>query len=290
MIGFAQNVTDRIKVEKELRFAKQSTDEVSKAKEAFLAHMSHEIRTPMSGILGIASLLRKTKLDTQQRGYLQLIQEAAGNLLVIVNDILDLEKIVAGKLQLERIAFKVVDKISLTIQSFIYKAEEKELGLVFQNAIPPDLVVAGDPYRLSQVLKNILSKALKLTEAGHINIATGIRERNEEWVVVEITISDTGIGISEERIWTIFEPFEQADAAISRKYGGTGLGLTICKNMIEMQNGELLVQSEEGKGSAFTIRIPYHLSKEAMQEKEGTRRSIIKSLGIREYWWRRMWN
>ena len=279
VIGFSQDITDRIKMEKELRFAKQSTDEVSKAKEAFLAHMSHEIRTPMSGILGIASLLRKTKLDTQQRGYLQLIQEAAGNLLVIVNDILDLEKIVAGKLQLERIAFKVVDKISLTIQSFIYKAEEKELGLVFQNAIPPDLVVAGDPYRLSQVLNNILSNALKFTEAGHITIATGISERNDDWVVVEITISDTGIGISADRIRAIFEPFEQGDAAVSRKYGGTGLGLTICKNMIEMQNGELLVRSEEGKGSAFTIRIPYNLSKEAMQVNETNRVIDYKSLG-----------
>jgi PAS domain S-box-containing protein len=282
VIGFSQDVTERIKIEKELRFAKQLTDEVAKAKEAFLAHMSHEIRTPMNGILGIASLLSKTKLADQQRNYLKLIQESAGNLLVIVNDILDLEKIVAGKLQLEKIAFKIVDKIATTSQSFIYKAEEKELGLIFQNSIPADLVVDGDPYRLSQVLNNILSNALKFTEHGHINITTGIRERNEESVVVEITISDTGIGISEERIWTIFEPFEQADAAISRKYGGTGLGLTICKNMIEMQHGELLVQSTEGKGSAFTIRIPYQISVETMEEKESNEEINYKSLGSKK--------
>ncbi|MDP4256438.1 MAG: response regulator, partial [Bacteroidota bacterium] len=283
VIGFSQDVTERIKIEKELRFAKDLTDEVARAKEAFLAHMSHEIRTPMNGILGIASLLSKTKLADQQRNYLKLIQEAAGNLLVIVNDILDLEKIVAGKLQLEKIAFKIVDKIATTTQSFIYKAEEKELGLIFQNSIPGDLVVVGDPYRLSQVLNNILSNALKFTEKGHINITTCIREREEDTVLVEIVISDTGIGISESRIWTIFEPFEQADATISRKFGGTGLGLTICKNMVEMQQGELLVQSTEGKGSAFIIRIPYQISVETMEEAEEETEEIdFKSLGPRK--------
>ena len=279
VIGFSQDITERIKMEKELRFAKERTDEGARAKESFLAHMSHEIRTPMSGIMGIASLLRKTKLDNQQRNYLQLIQEGASSLLVIVNDILDLEKIIAGKLQLEKIAFKIVDKIATTIQSFIYKAEEKELGLVFQNSIPADMVVKGDPYRLSQVLNNILNNALKFTNAGHITIATGVSERNGDWVVIEVTISDTGIGISQDRIRTIFEPFEQADAATSRKYGGTGLGLTISKNMIEMQDGELLVRSEEGKGSVFTIRIPYHLSIEAMQENESNQEIDYKSLG-----------
>ncbi|HMH24133.1 MAG TPA: PAS domain S-box protein, partial [Puia sp.] len=279
VIGFAQNITERIKIEKELRMAKQETDEGARAKEAFLAHMSHEIRTPLSGMLGIASLLRKTKLDKHQGNYLQLIQEAAGNLLVIVNDILDLEKIIAGKLQLEKIAFRIVDKIATTTQSFIYRAEEKELGLIFQNAIPGDMVVKGDPYRLSQVLNNILSNALKFTEAGHITIVSGIRERKEDSVVVEITISDTGIGISEERIQRIFEPFEQADVSTSRKYGGTGLGLTICKNLIEMQDGELAVQSKEGKGSAFTVRIPYQLSVELMQENEPIEELDYKSLG-----------
>ena len=282
VIGFSQDITDRIKMEKELRITKQLTDDIARAKESFLAHMSHEIRTPMNGILGIASLLNKTRLDAQQRNYLQLIQESANNLLVIVNDILDLEKIVAGKLQLEQIPFKIVDKIATTIQSFIYRAEEKELGLIFQNAIPGDLVVKGDPYRLSQVLNNILSNALKFTNEGHINISTGIREHSGDEVVVEITIHDTGIGIGKEQLRTIFEPFEQADATISRKYGGTGLGLTISKNMVEMQGGELLVHSEEGKGSAFTIRVPYQLSIEAMQENEVSQEIDYKSLGHRK--------
>jgi PAS domain S-box-containing protein len=282
VIGFAQDITDRIKMEKELRLTKQLTEEVARAKESFLAHMSHEIRTPMNGILGIASLLKKTQLDSQQRDYLQLIQESANNLVVIVNDILDLEKIVAGKLQLEVIPFKIVDKIATTIQSFIYRAEEKELGLIYQNFIPADLVVKGDPYRLSQVLNNILSNALKFTESGHITISSGINEESEDEVVVEITVSDTGIGIEQERLRTVFEPFVQADATISRKYGGTGLGLAICKNMIEMQHGDMNVQSELGKGSAFTIRIPYYLSIEAMQENEIGQEIDYKSLGHRK--------
>jgi len=282
VIGFSQDITERIHMEQELRYAKKVTDEVSRAKESFLAHMSHEIRTPMNGIMGMASLMAKTKLDDQQRYYLKLIQEAAGSLLVIVNDILDLEKIVAGKLQLEKIDFKVVEKITTSIQSFIHRAEEKDLGLIFQNGIPTNMVVTGDPYRLSQVLNNILSNALKFTDKGRVTIVTGIIEQNEDWAVVEIVISDTGIGIGKERIRTIFEPFEQADAAIARKYGGTGLGLTICKNMIEMQNGELLVQSEEGKGSKFTIRIPYQLSTEVMQDNDINQEIDYKSLGHRK--------
>ncbi|HVW60476.1 MAG TPA: PAS domain S-box protein, partial [Puia sp.] len=279
VIGFSQDITERIYMEQELRYAKKLADEAAKAKESFLAHMSHEIRTPMNGIMGMASLMAKTKLDDQQRYYLKLVQDAANSLLVIVNDILDLEKIIAGKLQLEKIEFKVVEKITTSIQSFIHKAEEKDLGLIFQNAIPANMVVRGDPYRLSQVLNNILSNALKFTDKGRVTIVTGIIEQNEEWAVVEIVIRDTGIGIGKDRIRSIFDPFVQADAAISRKYGGTGLGLTICKNMIEMQNGELLVQSEEGKGSAFTIRIPYQLSTEVMQENESNQEIDYKSLG-----------
>ena len=279
VIGFSQDITDRIVMEQELRVTQQLADETARAKESFLAHMSHEIRTPMNGIMGIANLLSKTNLDSQQQYYLKLMQEAAGSLLVIVNDILDLEKIVAGKLQLEKIDFKIVDKIATAIQAFLHKAEEKDLGLVFQNKIPAGKVVRGDPYRLSQVLNNVLSNALKFTEKGNITITSGITEQNEDWLVVEITVRDTGIGISRDRIRTIFEPFEQADATISRKYGGTGLGLSICKNLVEMQNGELLVQSEEGKGSAFTIRIPYQLSIEVMQENETNQAIDYKSLG-----------
>ncbi|OQP45818.1 PAS domain-containing protein [Niastella populi] len=151
VIGFAQDISDRIKAERELRQAKKITEEAARAKEVFLANMSHEIRTPMNGVLGIAGLLAKTKLDEQQQNYLQLIQESANNLLLLVNDVLDLEKIILGKLQFEHMVFSLADRIELCLQSFIYKAEEKGIGLAYENLLGEELVVLGDPYRLSQV-------------------------------------------------------------------------------------------------------------------------------------------
>jgi PAS domain S-box-containing protein len=268
VIGFSQNITERVKTEKELRIAKQVTEDIARAKESFLAQMSHEIRTPMNGVLGIASILGKTKLDEQQRNYIKIIKESANNLLVIVNDVLDLEKIIAGKLPLEKIPFRIVDKIATTVQSFLYKAEEKELGLIFQNFIPPQQIVIGDPYRLSQVLNNILGNALKFTERGHIKIATRIAETEGAEICVEVVVQDSGIGISEEYLTRIFEPFEQADTSVSRKFGGTGLGLSICKSLIDMQSGELLVQSMKGEGSTFTIRLPYTVSTERLEDED----------------------
>jgi PAS domain S-box-containing protein len=260
VVGFSQDITERIKAEQELQIAKKMAEEVAHAKELFLANMSHEIRTPMSGILGMANLLAKTKLNDQQRNYLKLIYESANNLLVIVNDVLDLEKIIAGKLIVEKLPFKIIDKVTTIVQSFIYKAEEKGVALIYQNSIPPNLIVMGDPYRLNQILNNILNNAVKFTEKGKIVITTRIKSFEDQIATVQFIIKDTGIGISEKNLKEIFEPFVQADAAISRKYGGTGLGLTICKSLLEMQGGGLSVTSKEGTGSTFTINIPYLIS------------------------------
>ncbi|HEY4149111.1 MAG TPA: PAS domain S-box protein, partial [Chitinophagaceae bacterium] len=257
IIGFSQDITERILAEQELMHTKRLTEEASKAKETFLANMSHEIRTPMNGIMGIAGLMAKTALDTQQRNYLQLIQDSAQNLLRIVNDILDLEKIEAGKIELEEIPFSVSEKITDTIQSFTYKAEEKDIRLSYHNQLPPDLHVIGDPYRLVQVLNNFLGNALKFTEKGLVHMTSGVKFDKGEWVAIEFAIEDSGIGISEEKINIIFNPFVQANTDTTRKYGGTGLGLSICKNLIEMQGGELWVESELGKGTLFRFIIPY---------------------------------
>ncbi|HJU46337.1 MAG TPA: response regulator [Chitinophagaceae bacterium] len=260
VVGFSQDITERVKAEQELQIAKKMAEEVAHAKELFLANMSHEIRTPMNGILGMASLLAKTKLNDQQRNFLKLIYESANNLLVIVNDVLDLEKIIAGKLIVEKLPFKIIDKVATVVQSFIYKAEEKNVALIYQNSIPGDLVVVGDPYRLNQILNNILSNAVKFTETGKIVITTRIMSFEDQIATVQFIIKDTGIGISEKNLKGIFEPFVQADPAISRKYGGTGLGLTICKSLLEMQGGTLSVTSKEGIGSTFTFNIPYLIS------------------------------
>ena len=233
----------------------------------------------MNGILGIATLLGKTALNDRQHNFLKLIQDSANNLLVIVNDVLDLEKIVAGKLQLEKLPFKIVDKISNIVQSFIYRAEEKGLATIYQNNIPGDLVVIGDPFRLNQVLNNLLNNALKFTAQGRIIITTRIYSIIYDVATIECSIKDTGIGISEHIINKIFEPFVQANSTITRKYGGTGLGLSICKNLLEMQDGTLSVTSEEGIGSVFTVTIPYLISDESTMPDESKQEVNYSSLG-----------
>ncbi|MBC8035003.1 MAG: response regulator [Chitinophagaceae bacterium] len=281
VIGFSQDITARVKAEQELQIAKRMAEETAHAKELFLANMSHEIRTPMNGIMGMLNLLGKTKLNDEQRNYLKLLQDSANNLVVIVNDILDLEKIIAGKLVIEHLPFKLVDKVATIVQSFIYKAEEKGVALIFQNSIPGELVVMGDPYRLNQILNNIFSNAVKFTEKGKIVITTRIKSYIENTAIIQFIIRDTGIGIHETKIKDIFEPFVQADPAITRKFGGTGLGLTICKNLIEMQNGTLQVTSKEMQGSTFTFEIPYTISEQEINENEQDKNTELNSISLR---------
>lgn len=257
-----------IEAQQRLLEANTIIEETAKAKKIFLENMSHEIRIPMHGILGIAGLLAKTSLSERQHNYLKLIKDATSNLLVIVNDVLDLEKIVNGKLKLERIPFKIVDKISITVQSFIYQAEEKGLGVIFQNAIPGDLVVLGDPFRLSQVLNNILSNALKFTEQGSIIITTSLQFAASDVLVIECTVKDTGVGMSPQILNGVFESTIQRNSTILRKYGGKGLGLNICKNLLKLQDGSLSIQSQENQGSTVTFKVPFSISEEKIPEIE----------------------
>lgn len=281
VIGFAQDISDRIKAERELKQAKKLTEEAARAKEVFLANMSHEIRTPMNGVLGIAGLLAKTRLDEQQQSYLRLIQESANNLLLLVNDVLDLEKILLGKLQFEHVVFSLADRIDLCLQSFIYKAEEKGIGLVHENLLGEDLVVLGDPYRLSQVMNNLINNALKFTEAGTVTIETRLIQKsgNEAWIA--FAVKDTGIGITESQLGLIFEPFMQANLAVSRTHGGTGLGLSICRELIAMMGGELKVASEAGKGSSFSFELPFAISSTKLNQLAVAQDLNYQSLGSR---------
>ena len=266
IIGFSQDITQRILAEQELMHAKKITEDSAAAKKAFLANMSHEIRTPMNGILGIAALMAKTSLDKEQQNYLGMIQDSASNLLAIVNDILDLEKIEAGKMQLEEIPFNITDKLSTIIRSFSFRAEEKGIRLTHKNQLPQSLQVNGDPYRLVQILNNFLSNAVKFTAQGSITLGTHIKFDKEDWMAIEFIIEDTGIGIPDDKLKAIFTPFVQASLNTTRKYGGTGLGLSICKNLIEMQGGELWVESRINEGTTFRFIVPYKKHETAIPE------------------------
>ena len=257
VIGFSQDITDRIKAEQELLVAKKMTEDSARAKEVFLANMSHEIRTPMHGILGIAGLLAKTNLDEQQEKYIKLITESANNLVVIVNDILDIEKIGSGKIEFESLDFNLYDKLNTTIQSFQYKSEEKGIQLNLKTGFKDDFYVNGDPYRLSQILNNLVSNALKFTTQGNITVYCDVEKLDLHNLILHFKVKDTGIGIRSDKLSVIFNPFVQASSDTTRKYGGTGLGLSICKNLVELLRGNITVESKVGKGTTFLFSLPY---------------------------------
>ncbi|MFD0750372.1 ATP-binding protein [Mucilaginibacter calamicampi] len=256
VIGFAQDITERILAEKELLLAKRNTEKLAKVKDTFLANMSHELRTPMNGILGVTNLLTKTTLNDQQTHYAHLISDSVNNLLTIVNDILDMEKISSGKIEFEHHAFKVVDKVKSLVHSFQRNAEQKKLELLLSNTLPANLVVNGDQHRLAQILNNLLSNAIKFTNKGKIKITLSLLHYTETDVIIEFVVEDTGIGIPESRLSTIFDPFVVGPSNIT-KFGGTGLGLSISKNLVEMQGGSMELSSKVSTGSTFTFSLPF---------------------------------
>jgi PAS domain S-box-containing protein len=257
IIGFSVDITDRIKKEKDLRYAKFVTESVAKQKEIFLANMSHEIRTPINGILGLNNLLLKTKLDEQQENYVKLTSESINNLLILINDILDIGKIGFGKVEFESNPFSISHKILRTIQLFQHKAKEKGLELLVDNNISNDIVVKGDQYRFAQILSNLISNAIKFTNTGYIAVSANTIESIDNKVTIEFSIKDTGIGIDKNSLSEIFKPFVQASLSTTRKYGGTGLGLSICKKLIELQGGDITVHSIPDKGTEFKFTLTY---------------------------------
>lgn len=263
IIGLHTDITERVQIEDELIQATKKTDELARAKDLFLANVSHEIRTPMNGILGIAGLLAKTKLNQKQKKMTGMIKDAANNLLVIVNDILNFEKISAGKIELEKIHFLLNEKIALLTESFQYKAKEKNIQLNFNDVTGKSLEVVGDPYRLSQIVTNLLANAIKFTDKGNVEITLETITGTPEEIWIRIEIKDSGIGIPEEKIDTLFQPYQQADTAISRKYGGTGLGLSIVKNLVNLMGGRISVESKIGSGSKFSIQVPFKTKTQA---------------------------
>lgn len=237
--------------------ARDTAENSSKVKEQFLSNMSHEIRTPMNGVIGMTNLLLQTNLSSEQLEYVNSIKFSSDNLLVIINDILDFNKIESGKIELDSTEFSVEDIINGVVRTIKFKADEK--GLRVSKTMDADIpaLVMGDPVRYNQIVLNLMGNAVKFTESGRIGVTVEIVEENDTHIILRTEISDTGIGIPEDKLETIFESFTQATSQTTREYGGTGLGLAISKELVELQEGSFEVDSTVGKGSTFSFILPF---------------------------------
>ena len=262
MLGMAKNVgaqlgrvIERKQAADELAVARKAADDANAAKGSFLANMSHELRTPMNAVIGLSDLCLRTDMSSKQRDYLQKIHASAGSLLGLINDILDFSKIEAGKLDMEAVPFELDEVLDNLATIVAVKTHEKGLELLFlrEPDVPGSLV--GDPLRIGQILINLANNAVKFTETGEIFIRVALAERLGDKVTLEFSVSDTGIGMTEEQQGRLFQSFSQADASTSRKYGGTGLGLAITKQLVELMDGQVWVESEPDKGSTFSFRV-----------------------------------
>ncbi len=251
--------------EKEVAIIEKEQAEASKQlKQQFLANMSHEIRTPMNAIIGTINLLSTTTLDQRQNKYLGIIKSSADNLLVIINDILDISKIESGKFTIENIPFDLRETVDHVFEALRVKADERKLHFFIDYPQSIGDWFIGDPVRISQVLINLVGNAIKFTEAGSVSVA--VANENDS---LRISVRDTGIGIAKEKLHQVFESFTQESSDTTRKFGGTGLGLTISKQLVELMQGTLIVESEQGKGSVFSFLLPMQKS-EAQAKKDNS--------------------